>query len=136
MIMRKFSKNVSSLGATFFLLALLSGCATGSSIITGNTRPAVLPTEVRLFLSPPAQFEVIGLVEARSEVGFSRQNAQDRTIENLKRRAGRMGANGILLTHSGDQQSGSVGTVSSGIFFTSTTSHITARGQAIFVIQE
>ena len=124
----------------FLTLALgiifLAGCATGSSIITGTPRPAVLPTEVRLFLSPPAEYEVIGLVEARSEVGFSRQSAQDRTIEDLRRRAGRMGANGILLTNSGDQQSGSVGTVSGGMFITSTTTHITARGVAIFVIQE
>ena len=59
--------------ALSFLVALL-GCATGSSIVTGKVRPAISPSEVKIYLDPPSQFETIGIVEASSEVEFSSQS--------------------------------------------------------------
>jgi hypothetical protein len=43
--------------------------ATGSAIVTGNIRAPVAPEQVRIYLEPPAAFEVIGLVNASSDVG-------------------------------------------------------------------
>ncbi len=105
-------------------LTVLFGCATGSSIVTGKVRPAISPSEVKIYLDPPSQYETIGLVEASSDVEFSTQAAQDRAINELKAQAAKIGANGVLLLNTGDI-SGEAGTKTK-----------TVNGKAIFVIQE
>jgi len=115
---------------------VLFGCATGSTIITGEARPAIDPSMVRIYLDPPTQFETIGLIEASSDVEFSRQAAQDRVINELRNRAAGIGANGILLVGTGVQSGDTVGFVSGGVLFTTTGSRITGHGRAIYVIQE
>ena len=117
-------------------LIVLFGCATGSTIITGDVRPSINSNEVRIFLDPPALFETIGLIEASSDVEFSRQAAQDRVINELRNRAARIGANGVLLIGTGAQAGDTVGFISGGVLFTSTGSRITGHGRAIYVIQE
>jgi len=82
------------------LLNVLTGCATGSVIITGKERPAITPSEVKIYIDPPSQYETIGLVEASSDVELSRQAAQDRVIKKLKLQAAKIGANGVLLVYS------------------------------------
>jgi hypothetical protein len=119
-----------------FFCMVLFGCATGSTIITGEVRSSVDPSEVRIFLEPPSKFETIGIVEASSDVEFSRQSAQDRVINELKNRAAKIGANGILLTNTGSQAGDMVGYFSSGIFFTKKKKKITGQARAIYVIQE
>ena len=117
---------------TFFFLLVLFGCATGSTIITGNTRPAIDPNEVKIYLEPPSQYDVIGLVEASSDVELSSQAAQDRVINELKNRAAKIGANGVLLTNAGNRTSG--GYYTFGVFYAGEAK--TAQGQAIYVIRE
>ena len=116
--------------------AVLLGCATGSSIITGKARPAISPNEVKIYLEPPSQYETIGLVEASSEVELSSQAAQDRTINELKAQAAKIGANGVLLLSSGDKTGEMVGFVSGGVFYAGAGEVKTAKGKAIFVVQE
>jgi len=116
----------------FFFLIVLFGCATGSTIITGNARSAIAPDEVKIYLDPPSQYEVIGLVEASSDVELSSQAAQDRVINELKNRAAKIGANGVLLTNAGSRTSG--GYYSFGVFYAGEAK--TAQGQAIYVIRE
>lgn len=120
----------------FLALVLLFGCATGSSIITGTKRPAINPSEVTIYLDPPAEYETIGIIEVSSEVGFSRQKAQDRAMEALKSRAAKVGANGVLLTNTGSQSVGTAGYYSNGIYYGGSTDKILAQGRAIYVIQE
>lgn len=120
----------------FLALVLLFGCATGSSIITGTKRPAINPSEVTIYLDPPAEYETIGIIEVSSEVGFSRQKAQDRAMEALKSRAAKVGANGVLLTNTGSQSVGTAGYYSNGIYYGGSTYKILAQGRAIYVIQE
>jgi len=117
-------------------IAVLVGCATGSSIITGTKRPAISPSEVKIYIDPPTQYETIGIVEASSDVEFSRQSAQDRVINELKSRAAKVGANGVLLTNTGSQSSGMTGFYSNGIFFGGASNKIVGQGRAIYVIQE
>jgi len=119
-----------------FLATIILGCATGSTIIIGQTRPAIDPSMVRIFLDPPSEFETIGLVEASSDVEFSRQAAQDRVINELRNRAARIGANGVLLVGTGTQAGDTTGFVSGGVLFTTTGTRMTGQGRAIFVIQE
>ena len=120
----------------FLALVFLFGCATGSSIITGTKRPAINPSEVTIYLDPPAEYETIGIIEVSSEVGFSRQKAQDRAMEALKSRAAKVGANGVLLTNTGSQSVGTAGYYSNGIYYGGSTDKILAQGRAIYVIQE
>lgn len=120
----------------FLALVLLFGCATGSSIITGTKRPAINPSEVTIYLDPPAEYEAIGIIEVSSEVGFSRQKAQDRAMEALKSRAAKVGANGVLLTNTGSLSGGTAGYYSNGIFYGVSSDKILAQGRAIYVIQE
>jgi len=111
-------------------------CATGATIITGEARLAIDPSTVRIYIDPPTQFEAIGIIEASSDVEFSRQAAQDRVINELRNRAARIGANGVLLVGTGAQAGDAVGFVSGGVLFTTTGTRITGHGRAIYVIQE
>ena len=115
---------------------VLFSCASSSSIITGNVRPAIKPSEVKIYLDSPAQYETIGVVEASGEIGFSRQSAQDKVINQLKSRAAKVGANGVLLTTTGSQSNGTTGFYSNGIFYGGASDKIIAQGRAIYVIQE
>ena len=119
--------------STLFLVA----CGTtGSSIVTGKTRPAIASTEVKIYLDPPAEFETIGMVEGSSEVDFSTQAAQDRAINELKAQAAKIGANGVLLLNTGDKTGDIVGFTSGGMFYGGASEAKTAKGRAIFVIRE
>jgi len=121
---------------TIFIITVLLSCATGSVIITGKTRPAIDPAEVKIYLEPPSQYETIGIVEASSDVEISTQAAQDRVIDELKKQAAKIGANGILLNYTGNKSGGMTGFYSGGIFFAGASESKTAQGQAIYVIQE
>lgn len=84
-------------------------------------RPAIDPTEVKIYLNPPSQYETIGRVEASAYVSvwpFSQQAAQNRIIEKLKKQAAKVGANGVVLLDTEN-------------------SEITknARGEAVYVIE-
>ena len=105
------------------IITVLFGCATGSAIITGQVRPALNPTEVKIYLNPPSQYETIGIIEASSDVEFFTQAAQNRVIENLKKQAAKIGANGILLRNTGS------------VFYDNGSTK-TAQGEAIYVIKE
>ena len=132
--MRNIKTAVSIVPIVFFLT--LVGCATGSSIVTGKARPSINPNEVKLYLEPPSQYETIGIVEASSEVELSAQEAQDRAIQELKSQAAMIGANGVLISHTGDKSGGMVGFYSGGVFYAGASETKTAKGRAIFVIQE
>lgn len=122
--------------SVLFVFGVLSSCATGSTIVTGTKRPAINPSEVYIYLDPPAEYENIGIIETSSDVGFSRQKAQDRAIKNMKSKAAKIGANGILLTHSGSQAGGSGGFYSNGFYYGGSSEKIHAQGRAIFVIKK
>ena len=121
---------------TIFSLIVLLSCATGSTIITGEVRPEIDPTEVKIYLDPPSQFETIGLIEASSEVEFSRQAAQDRVVNELKTRAAKIGANGVLLLDTGVTTATTTGMYSNGFFYYGKSNTLTAQGRAIYVIQK
>jgi uncharacterized protein YbjQ (UPF0145 family) len=117
-------------------MIILIGCATGSTVITGEVRPAIDVTEVKIYLDPPSQYETIGLIEASSDVEMTRQAAQDRVINELKARAAKIGANGVLLINSGSTTSVVTGVYSNGFFYSGTSDTITGQGRAIYVIKE
>ena len=115
------------------LIAFLLGCATGSSVVTGNVRSPIDPALVKVYLDPPPEYETIGLVEASSDVELSSQAAQDRVIAELRRQAARLGANGVILGGISTQTGGSSGYYSGGVYYTVDSEKKVAAGRAIYV---
>lgn len=120
-----------------FLLALavlaIGACASGSAIVTGKTRTPGAPEQVRIYLEPPTQFEVIGLVNASSDSGWTEQGSVDYAIEELKKQAAKLGANGVLLVSSGDRTTTVVGGYGTGYVYAVPVTAKTVQGKAIFV---
>ncbi len=113
---------------------VLSGCAYGTHIVTGTQRAPVPPDRVKLYQIPPAQFEIIGIVNSKAP-GRS-QHRMDMVINELKSQAGKIGANGVLLSV-GPSMNGGEGFagVSSGgtVFAGGVGDTIQLSGQAIYV---
>lgn len=120
----------------FALLASISGCATGSAVLAGDARPPIDPRQVKIYLEPPSEYKTIGLVEASSAVEFSTQAAQDRAIEELKKQAAKIGANGVLLLSASTQSSGTTGYSSGRDFSAVDTEKKVVSGKAIVVADE
>lgn len=91
--------------------AIVAGCAT-SHVMVGNPRPPISPSDVRIYLHPPAKYEEIAILDTSSKGSFSitSQGKMDVVVERLKAEAAKLGANGILLQSTGDQYAGSVST--------------------------
>lgn len=99
------------------LAALLAGCTTSSAIMTGQTRAARQAADVKVYLRPPAQFESIALVSAMSNAAVSRDGSRENVVAELRKKAGELGANGILLNPT--ETGGS--TTASGVFIPGAT---------------
>lgn len=91
------------------LAVALAGCVS-SHVLVGTARPPIQPSEVHVYLQPPAQYQQIALLQTSSRVAFavSAQAKTDKVIERLKREAASLGANGIVLQGLGDQAGGAV----------------------------
>jgi hypothetical protein len=118
---------------SLLIILSLSACASGSAIVTGYTRQPIEFNLVKLYLEEPTQFEVIGIVNASSDAGFTEQGSMDYAIEELKKQAAKLGANGVLLTTTGQTQSTSVGSYGNGLIFSIPTTTKTVSGKAIYV---
>ena len=114
---------------TISLAAVLTACATGSAIVTGVTRDPTSPQSVKLYLEPPKKYEVIGLVNATSDAGWTEQGSLDYAVAELKSQASKLGANGILLVSSGETVTGVV----SGSGYAIPVVGKTVQGKAIYV---
>jgi hypothetical protein len=114
--------------------ALLAGCASGSAIVYGDKRAPVPPEQVKLYTTAPPSAEVVGVVQASSDSGMGEQARMDRVINELKAQAGKIGANGIVLTGSGAQPGATaVVATGGGGFMALPSNKQAAQGQAIFV---
>ena len=80
---------------TAFAALVLAGCSTGRQIVTGTVRTPVPPEQVRVYHAAPPAFEEIAIVTAEAK-GKS-QRASDKALRRLKERAGKLGANGLIL---------------------------------------
>jgi hypothetical protein len=90
-------------GILCLTVLFLAGCASGSAIVTGTKRPPIDPSQVKLYLQPPSNFEVIGIVDASSDSGWTEQGSQDYAVQELKKQAAKLGANGVLLETTGQE---------------------------------
>ncbi|HWH49153.1 MAG TPA: hypothetical protein VN664_15230 [Burkholderiales bacterium] len=98
--------------ALWLAVFVVAACATTSHVITGKPRAPIDPSQVTLYTSPPPQYEEIAVIDtsSRSSFAFGEQKKMDAVIERLKKDAASLGANGVLLQHTGsDGGGGSVG---------------------------
>ncbi len=90
---------------------LLAGCNTTSHVTVGRTRPAILESQVKIYIRPPAKYEEIAILDTNSlwSFRFTQQGHMDAAINRLKGQAAKLGANGVLLSGVGSQVVGSIG---------------------------
>src|SRR6266568_2275819 len=112
---------------------LVVGCTTGSHIVTGTARPAVLPDAVKIYTKPPEKFESVGIVSAFVEARTG-QAATDKALKELKKQAAKIGANGIILGSSGNTAGKPTVMMAGTVPVVTTTGGGTSlSGEAIFV---
>lgn len=124
---------VSRIVVIFLSMLLVSGCATGSSIVVGETRVPIAANDVKLFLEAPIRFDVIGMVSASSDSGWTEQGSVDYAVAELKNQAARLGANGVLLDSTGERTSTVIGGVGTNYVYAVPVTAKTVSGRAIFV---
>jgi hypothetical protein len=116
------------------------GCSTGSHVATGEQQPeeTAKPVEVRLYHTPPKQYQELGLVSAESVGWWSAQGETEKGIARLKKEAAKLGANGVILTNRGTKNNGSAGQINpqTGTYVTANATSSTFEGIAIRVIEE
>jgi hypothetical protein len=128
---------------------LLVSCAitNETSLVVGKQRLAISPEQVKLYTKPPAKYEEIAIISTDAAHDFmSKQSLQNIAIENLKKEAAKVGANGILLENVGSFDVGTSGiatlpTAKSGapIIGVGAMNNRTgkqASGKAIYVLEE
>lgn len=122
-----------------FVIALgLVACGTdGTSVLTGQSRPSTDPSQVVLYLTPPAKYETIGLVSAKSGRHGSDQSKMEDAVQKLKEEAADVGANGVVIQGTGEATSGSTGVIIQAgnvpMIFSAQNHRETINGIAIFV---
>jgi len=126
------------------LVLSLWACASSSIIMIGAKRAPTDPNKVVLYTTAPSQpYSVIGIVTARSKAGLSSDQQQlNYAVEAMKEEAAKAGANGVIITGTGDENGGAGGGVfvpngSGGGYFAGSSSHNKeVSGTAIYVSPE
>ena len=135
--MKSIRAVISLLVLTIFAFNL-SGCATGSTLITGVKRDAINSEQVRVYHSEPSNYDVIGIVKSSSAMGFGEQHNVDLALEEIKKQAATVGANGIILQSTQEVSTGGGGTFipngyGGGFFVSNRSVKQTISGTAIYV---
>lgn len=95
--------------AALCVVLLLGACATATVIPVGNARPPVDPSQVRLYVQPPARYEVLGIISGNSQLEGTGQSGLNDVIKEVRKQAAKLGANGVLIASTGQQYHGSIG---------------------------
>ncbi len=95
--------------AALFAMAALAGCASASKVMLGQARPAIDPSQVQVYSTPPPGSVEIAQLEATSAVGFGTQGQTDAAVARLKAEAAKLGANGVVLVGVGASGQSPVG---------------------------
>jgi len=80
-----------------FLCTLVTGCPSGKTSVIGKTRSQISPNRVELFYTAPHNYEVIAIVEASDDTGWTPAGSEENAVHKLKKQAAKLGANGLLL---------------------------------------
>ena len=122
--------------ALILSIFMLHSCATGTALVTGTERTPINPDAVKLYLKEPSRYEVVAIVKASSDAGWTAQGSQDYAVEELKNQAAKLGANGVLLGSTGEKTSLAVGGYGSNMMYAIPVDAQTVSGHAIYVFEE
>ena len=119
------------LGSLMILVILfIYGCASGTALVTGIQRPATNPDTVILLTEIPSEkYEVIGIVPASSDAGWTEQDDLNYAVAELKRQAAKIGANAVILDNVSTSNSG--GVLSYGVYIPISQKNVS--GKAIYI---
>ena len=119
------------------------GCAASSHILVGEAREPINPSNVKIYLDYPEEYEKIALIDAGSnfvlndpEILFTWQSKMDKAMERLKIEAAQLGANGILIVNTDNTIHTSVSSDGQGGSNTSTYTEKFVKAIAIYVDKE
>jgi len=69
------------------LAIFLLSCVSGSAIVVGEVKNPIDPSRVKLYLEMLEDYEVIGIVTASTDAGWTEQGSVDYAVEELKNQA-------------------------------------------------
>ena len=124
----------------FLIVVFLAGCVPVSHIVVGETREPIHPSNVKIYLDYPEEYEKIALIDAGSnfvlndpEILFTWQSKMDKAMERLKIESAQLGANGILIVNTDNKIHTSVSSDGQGRSNTSTHTEKFVKAIAIYV---
>jgi len=129
---------------------LLGACASPAPVIVGAKRPPIDPSQVKIYMSPPPLYEDVAMLNASSSSVLTMGGPQqmNKIVDEMKKEAAALGANGVILEGFTDAQTGALGTgvgsqsysgngsVGLGVGGSFGIYKKTGRGRAIFVQPE
>jgi len=115
------------------ILLMLMGCATSSAIVTGQRRVPIHPDMVTIYSQYPDKYEEIAIINAKAEDGWTEDHKVRLALEALKKRAAKLGANGVVITGQGIEKGPTqMNTIGNSFVFSANSSQV-ITGRAIFV---
>lgn len=116
------------------LVLLTPGCTMDLGLTKGYLRPPIEDYKsVRVLGRMPKGAEAIATVRASSDSGFARERNLDHTMNELKRKAARLGANAVVITRrNSPSQIGTAQTSGGGLVITNNESE-TLSGIAVWI---
>ena len=118
----------------------LIGGAASSHRLVGEAREPINPSNVKIYLDYPEEYEKIALIDAGSnfvlndpEILFTWQSKMDKAMERLKIESAQLGANGILIVNTDNKIHTSVSSDGQGRSNTSTHTEKFVKAIAIYV---
>ena len=122
------------------LALIIFGCYPVSHMIIGEAREPMSPSEVKIYLDFPEEYETIALIEASSEFAFKDpsinitwQSKSDKIIERLKMEASNLGANGVVIKNTENKNKQNVSYGEKGETTITNTHYKIGTATAIFV---
>lgn len=93
---------------TILTASLLAACAASHVTMIGEARPAISPSAVRVYTTPPRHYEQIALINSSGGTSwlFPDRESLDTAIQRLRSEAAAVGANGVLLQEVYDEPAG------------------------------
>ncbi len=118
---------------TILAFTCICGCASHATV-TGQKRDPINPDTVKFYDEPPANYEVVGIVEAMKFEFISDDDADAQfVLGKLKKEAAKIGANGVIDWEVWDVTTGGWTPSTSDPFDTTHYTRKVAKGTAIHV---
>lgn len=116
------------------LVLLTPACTMDLGLTKGYLRPPIEDYKtVRVLGRMPKGAEAIATVRASSDSGFARERNLDHAMNELKKKAARLGANAVIITHrNSPSQIGTAQTSGGGLVITNNESE-TLSGIAVWI---